>query len=51
MPRPRVQIAFIVIAGLIAARLLGNRALGGGLDLPGVAAMRGYGFLIESPRR
>ena len=41
------EAAFVLIAGFIAARLLlggENWVLGG--DLPGTAAMKGYGFLI-----
>jgi uncharacterized membrane protein YfcA len=46
-PASVFKIAFIVIAGLIAARLLDNRARWVVASaLPGVAAMRGYGFLI-----
>jgi uncharacterized protein len=39
--------AFVLIAGFIAARLLlGGEIWALGSDLPGPAAMRGYGFLI-----
>jgi uncharacterized protein len=41
------EAAFVVIAGFIAARLLlGSENWVLGRDLPGRAAMRGYGFLI-----
>jgi uncharacterized membrane protein YfcA len=46
-PAGLFKIAFVVIAGIIAAKLLlGRESWVIGSELPGRAAMRGYGFLM-----
>jgi uncharacterized membrane protein YfcA len=46
-PASLFKIAFVVIGGIIAARLLlGRESWVIGSELPGRAAMRGYGFLM-----
>jgi len=46
-PAPVFELAFVVIAGIIAGKLLlGRETWVLGRNLPGAAAMTGYGFLV-----